>query len=70
MREVEAVREVRAQLPEKHALLAAGNIVTKTGTGDHALKVFPEQSDLITAAREHPRTRTSVLRVVRPGCRL
>jgi hypothetical protein len=40
-------------VPRLHALLATGNIVSKTVAGEHALTVFPEWSDLITRSLAH-----------------
>ena len=40
-------------VPRLHALLATGNIVSKTGAGEHALTAFPEWSDLITRSLSH-----------------
>lgn len=40
-------------VPRLHALLATGNIVSKTGAGEHALAAFPEWSDLITRSLSH-----------------
>jgi hypothetical protein len=40
-------------VPRLHALLATGNIVTKTAAGEHALMAFPEWSDLITRSLAH-----------------
>ena len=40
-------------VPRLHALLATGNIVSKTAAGEHALTAFPEWSDLITRSLSH-----------------
>ena len=40
-------------VPRLHALLATGNIVSKTAAGEHALTAFPEWSDLITCCMKH-----------------
>jgi hypothetical protein len=40
-------------VPRQHALLATGNIVSKTGAGEHALTAFPEWSGLINRCLDH-----------------
>lgn len=40
-------------VPRLHALLATGNIVSKTGAGEHALTSFPAWTELITRSLVH-----------------
>ncbi|QNE21881.1 DUF4111 domain-containing protein [Kribbella qitaiheensis] len=40
-------------VPRLHALLATGNIVSKTAAGEHALEAFPEWTSLITRCLRH-----------------
>jgi hypothetical protein len=40
-------------VPRLHALLATGNIISKTGAGEHALIAFPEWSPLLHRCLDH-----------------
>ncbi|TCO52205.1 nucleotidyltransferase-like protein [Kribbella antiqua] len=40
-------------IPRLHALLATGNIISKTAAGEHAVAVFPAYADLCTRAIDH-----------------
>ena len=40
-------------VPRLHALLATGNIISKTTAGRHALATFPEWAPLITRCLQH-----------------
>jgi hypothetical protein len=40
-------------IPRLHALLATGNIISKTAAGEHAAAVFPTYADLCTRALNH-----------------
>lgn len=40
-------------VPRLHALLATGNIISKTGAGEHALIAFPEWAPLIHRCLDH-----------------
>jgi hypothetical protein len=40
-------------VPRLHALLATGNIISKTGAGEHALVAFPEWSPLLHRCLDH-----------------
>lgn len=40
-------------VPRLHALLATGNIISKTGAGEHALVAFPEWAPLLNRCLDH-----------------
>jgi hypothetical protein len=40
-------------IPRLHALLATGNIISKTAAGEHAIAVFPAYADLCARAVKH-----------------